>query len=109
MTSHILGNIIFQKERADERPRKRNQNIFTLDRQTIHKRQKRLSAETYNRYPDFKRKVIDINMREINDLAIFPLLISLKNRGESIIMNGKFFEACLSVFQHKNGAVGSGY
>ena len=28
-----------------------------------------LSAETYDRFPDFKRKVLDISMREINDLS----------------------------------------
>ena len=28
-----------------------------------------LSAENYNRFPDFKRKVLDISLREINDLS----------------------------------------
>jgi len=29
----------------------------------------RLSAENYFRFPDFKRKVLDISMREINEVS----------------------------------------
>ena len=38
--------------------------IFAIDELKI-----RLSAENYIRFPDFKRKVLDISMREINNLS----------------------------------------
>lgn len=48
---------------------------------TIDDLKKRLSAETYDRYPDFKRKVIDIAMREINDFSDISVTYELEKQG----------------------------
>lgn len=40
-----------------------------------------LSAENYTRYPDFKRKVLDIAMREINDLSDITVLFEIVKEG----------------------------
>jgi Protein involved in initiation of plasmid replication len=40
-----------------------------------------LSAENYGRYPDFKRKVLDIAMREINDLSDLAVTYEIIKKG----------------------------
>jgi plasmid replication initiation protein len=42
---------------------------------------KKLSAETYSRYPDFRRKVLDISMREINELSDLTVTYSIQKEG----------------------------
>lgn len=48
---------------------------------TIDELKKRLYAETYDRYPDFKRKVIDIAMREINNFSDISVTYELEKQG----------------------------
>ena len=43
----------------------------------------RISAETYTRFADFKRKVIDISMREINELSDLNVTYTLTKLGRS--------------------------
>lgn len=40
-----------------------------------------LSADNYNRFPDFKRKVLDISMREINDLSDLTVTYEIIKEG----------------------------
>ena len=44
----------------------------------------RLSAETYSRYPDFKRKVIDTAVREINDYGDISVTYAVEKRGNKV-------------------------
>ena len=47
----------------------------------IEELKKRLSAENYERFPDFKRKVLDISMRELNDLSDLSVTYSIIKDG----------------------------
>lgn len=48
---------------------------------TIDELKKLLFAETYDRYADFKRKVLDIAMREINDYSDISVTYKLEKQG----------------------------
>lgn len=56
----------------------RHSHVFTIDELKI-----RLSAENYNRFHDFQRKVIDISMREINELSDLNVVCTLIKEGRS--------------------------
>ena len=45
---------------------------------------RKLFAETYDRYPDFKRKVIDIAIREINDFGDIFVTYTVKKQGKKV-------------------------
>ena len=44
----------------------------------------RLSAEIYNRYPDFKRKVVDVAVREINDYGDISVTYAVEKKGNKV-------------------------
>ena len=45
----------------------------------------RLSAENYARYPDFKRKVLDISIREINAVSDLNITYTLAKQGRKFV------------------------
>jgi plasmid replication initiation protein len=47
----------------------------------IDELKKKLNAENYERYADFKRKVLDISMREINELSDLTVTYSVQKEG----------------------------
>jgi plasmid replication initiation protein len=69
----------------------RHGQTFSLD-----ELKKKLSAENYSRYPDFKRKVLDISMREINELSDLTVTYSIQKEGR------KFSKINFSVKLKKN-------
>lgn len=44
----------------------------------------KINAETYHRYPDFKRKVLDIAIREINEYSDIYIQYELKKTGRKV-------------------------
>jgi len=45
---------------------------------------RRLSAENYNRYPDFRRKAIDTALREINDFSDISVSYTVAKQGNKV-------------------------
>lgn len=69
-----------------------HQKIFDIDNL-----KKLLAAENYERYPDFKRKVLDISMKEINELSDI-------NVSYDIIKDGKRYAKLEFYIKIKEGA-----